>query len=242
MVRDHVDDLRIEISPPCAPEHGPAGSAPHARPAQRRAAARPSIGKPPLHAEAARRLRHEAPLEVVGRAAFHDGRPSACRTSALGSVAYWSASRMFAPCSNRKRDTPATIPGRPGPEHEPVGGAAVLIESRPGRTDSFSAPSAVMRKLSSTRSPPPPPSTRRARSRAPSLLDRTQPPALVRVGRLVCARADAVRDRMRRLPGIAGRPRALADQDVELGEARAGTAVVDRAVRRRRAARPSSSS
>ena len=33
-----------------------------------------------------------------------------------GSVECWSASRMFAPCSNRKRETAATMPGRSGQE------------------------------------------------------------------------------------------------------------------------------
>ncbi len=50
----------------------------------------------------------------------------------------------------------------------------------------------------------------------------------MRVRRLVRARADAVADRVRRLAGIADRRDPLADQPVELGEARARPAVGDR--------------
>src|SRR6476660_8355862 len=52
---------------------------------------------------------------------------------------------------------------------------------------------------------------------------------LMRVRRLVCARPDAVRNRMRRLTGVPGLRKPVADDDVELGEARSGTAVVERA-------------
>src|SRR2546426_11667991 len=42
----------------------------------------------------------------------------------------------------------------------------------------------------------------------------------VRVRRLVCARADSMSDRMAGLTGVTRRRKAVADQDVELGEAR----------------------
>ncbi len=61
---------------------------------------------------------------------------------------------------------------------------------------------------------------------------------LVGVRRLVCTRADAVTDRVRRLARVADRGDALAHEHVELGEARAWAAVRDRAARTRRAARP----
>src|SRR6266508_306797 len=51
---------------------------------------------------------------------------------------------------------------------------------------------------------------------------------LVCIGRLVCAGSDAVRDRVRRLTGIAGVGDAVADQHVELREARSRAAVVER--------------
>ena len=59
----------------------------------------------------------------------------------------------------------------------------------------------------------------------------------MRVRRLVRACADTVCDRMRRLAGVAGGCMTVADQDVELGQARARAAVVDAHRRRRRAAR-----
>ena len=49
----------------------------------------------------------------------------------------------------------------------------------------------------------------------------------MRIGRLVRAGADAVRDRVRRLAGVTGLREPVADEDVELGEARAGLHVVD---------------
>ena len=52
---------------------------------------------------------------------------------------------------------------------------------------------------------------------------------LVRVRRLVRARADAVADRMRRLARVAELREPVAHEHVELGHARAGLAVIDRA-------------
>src|SRR5204862_3924763 len=53
-------------------------------------------------------------------------------------------------------------------------------------------------------------------------------PALVSVGRLVGARADAVRNRVRRLPRVSGGGDALPDETVELGKTRAVAGVVGR--------------
>src|SRR6266550_5215600 len=52
--------------------------------------------------------------------------------------------------------------------------------------------------------------------------------SLMRIGRLVCTRANAVRNRMRRLTRVARRGKALADQDVELGKTRARATMVER--------------
>src|SRR4029453_17567115 len=130
-----------------------------------------------------------------------------------------------------------------------------------GKDESFSTPSAVTRKLSSTRRPPPPPPN------IPGVKEHNLPPAargdqevvldpeaaaalpvdprldrehhalldrarsrLVRVGRLVGASAHAVRDRVARLARVAGLGDAVADQAVELGKARAGAAVLERAL------------
>src|SRR6266852_1948317 len=61
-----------------------------------------------------------------------------------------------------------------------------------------------------------------------SFLDRAGA-GLMRIRWLVCTRTDTVRDGMRRLTWVAGLRKSVADQDVELGEARAGTAVIERA-------------
>jgi hypothetical protein len=69
MVRDHVDDLRVEIAPPRTPEQVQQ-TVLLTRDQHSDATRHVRIGKPPLHAEGLGDVRHEAPLEIVGRAAF----------------------------------------------------------------------------------------------------------------------------------------------------------------------------
>ena len=127
----------------------------------------------------------------------------------------------------------AVAQGRVVEPHRPAAPERLVDAARPdpvpldhvarkssGKDESRSAPSAVTRKLSSRRSPPPP-------SQYAARLDRQHhaflddaASGLVRVRRLVRPRPHAVRDGVRRLSRVAGLGDPVADEAVELGQAR----------------------
>ncbi len=155
MVRDHADDLRIEVSPPRTPEqvqqtvlltrdqHGDATRLVR-------------IGEPPIHAERLGDVRHEAPLEIVARAAFQTERHPHVERPALGLGRVLVRLDDVRPLLEQEARNSCDDARAVGARDEQVGGAAGAHRKSSGYDDSFSAPSAVMRKLSSTRSPPPP--------------------------------------------------------------------------------------
>ena len=116
VVGDHEADVEVELVAARAPEQVEQAvvvAADHDRPALGHA----GVGERPLHPERPADLGGEAALELVAhrRQARRGERPSRRKNEPpSGSVEYWSDSMMFAPCSKRKRETAATIPGRSG--------------------------------------------------------------------------------------------------------------------------------
>ena len=115
MVGEHRDHLRVELSPAPAPEQVDQAVV-VARDEDRHTPALAPEAQLPVHLEALRDLPGEALPQPLARAA--DSRTPPRKNSVRrkkrppsGSEEYWWEETMFAPCSNRKPETAATIPG-----------------------------------------------------------------------------------------------------------------------------------
>ena len=117
MVGDHRHDVRVELAAAPAPEQVEQAVV-VAGDEDRDAPALAPPADLPVHLEALRDLGREARLEALAsslRASSSSRKNSVRRKKRppVGSEEYWWEETMLAPCSNRKPETAATIPGGP---------------------------------------------------------------------------------------------------------------------------------